>query len=75
MNVHKEEIEAMTKKDYVKFAVMLKESVEVACERHPFWTVTDAIDYITEELADILAADNGNFDRYRFYKAEDHSRS
>lgn len=58
----------MTRKDYIKFAAMLNEA------RHRYLPQnseipTRVLDYISDELADILAADNARFDRDRFDRA------
>ena len=57
----------MTRKDYVRFAAMLK-SENVMSVRHD-WTRTHTIDSVIESTADIFAADNPNFNRARFLKA------
>lgn len=45
----------MTRKDYVKIAAILK--------------ANDASSQMADDFADMLAADNPNFDRERFYAA------
>ena len=57
----------MTKKDYVKFAEMLK---DVRSNAHHEQSTTDVIiNTIAFDICYILAADNPNFDRSRFLSA------
>ena len=56
----------MTRKDYVKFAAMLKELVGLDAEQVNLdWFKVSFVN----DFADILQADNPNFDRERFKKA------
>jgi len=55
----------MTKKDYVKFAEMLR-TIPLEGLEGPalcYWS------HVVEGVADIFAADNPNFDRVRFVRA------
>ena len=54
----------MTRKDYVRFAAMLKE-LRLRCSDNEL----ELMDTISDNLSDILCADNPNFDRARFLKA------
>ena len=56
----------MTRKDYIRFAAMLKElnCVDHAQVNWDWFTVN-----FTSNFADVLAADNANFNRARFLKA------
>lgn len=58
----------MRKKDYIKFAAMLKEQHDQTkvLARPDAWIHVEEIIIAT---ADIFAEDNPNFDRDRFYKA------
>jgi hypothetical protein len=58
----------MTRKDYIKFADMLAHAHAQASNRVQHST----IDTLTIDLADILAGDNGRFDRQRFYHAAEY---
>jgi len=56
----------MTKKDYKKFAAVIKESFE----RYGGRFIADrATDFLKYEIAGIFAADNPRFDREKFYQA------
>ena len=52
----------MTKKDYIKFAALLKEESKVPWEKSTILILRD-------KMADIFEQDNKQFDRERFYKA------
>ena len=52
----------MTRKDYSKFAALLKEEAKVSWERSTILILRD-------KIADIFEQDNERFDRGRFYKA------
>jgi len=54
----------MTKKDYVKFAEMIR------VDRNTFArSELGSLAFIQEQIADIFAHDNSKFDRQRFYDA------
>jgi hypothetical protein len=58
----------MTKRDYIKFAEMLREQYERANgsgEQYPEQTIAR----VQDSIADLFAADNPRFDRERFAKA------
>ena len=55
-------VKKMTRKDYVKFAAMLK------LERETYGNIVE-LGLIIDSIADIFAADNPRFDRERFAKA------
>jgi hypothetical protein len=58
----------MTRKDYVKFAAMLKE--ERVPDNGPIgYAKLRMLDQIADKTADIFEADNPNFDRARFLTA------
>lgn len=54
----------MTGRDYVKFANMLLHTREVVSGRE-----LSTVRYITDQIVEIFAHDNSNFDRERFYDA------
>lgn len=51
----------MTRKDYSKFAALLKEEAKVSWERSTILILRD-------KIADIFEQDNRRFDREQFYK-------
>lgn len=55
----------MSKKDYIQFAKMFKEFGQVIV-RTP---AKNDWDYFVSDFADLLKADNPNFDRKRFMEA------
>ena len=56
----------MTRKDYIKFAAMLKElRSSMPVMRQP----DEIVDYLADEIAYIFAEDNPHFDRQRFLEA------
>lgn len=68
----------MTRKDYVKIAAVLAESKPISHKsvrpldrNESEWRVPAAIQWsdTAGRMADMLSADNPNFDRARFYKA------
>ena len=60
----------MTRKDYVKFAAMLKDAnSHQACELNYREGWHGACSSLVQRTADIFAADNPNFDRERFLQA------
>ena len=63
----------MTRKDYVKFAAMLK-AMHITCDRdikngHTPDNPNIIVSCIEYRIADILETDNPNFDRERFLTA------
>ena len=59
----------MTRKDYVRFAAMLKDQL-IACDTLRMRGVKrNRIISVINATADIFAADNPRFDRSRFLKA------
>ena len=60
----------MTRKDYVKFAELLRVA-KFRCKlaENYFGSPEALIEFFELELADIFAVDNPNFDRKRFSKA------
>ena len=65
----------MTRKDYVKLAAALKESRRSIVQdfgivnSDSVSSAIHALEIATVEIADVLARDNGRFDRERFYIA------
>ena len=60
----------MIKKDYVKFAAMLKDvNKHQACELNYREGWHGATSSIIQRTAEVFAADNPNFDRARFLSA------
>ena len=55
----------MTKKDYIKFAELFKEFGQSVSQT----TAKTDWDYFVSDFADLLKADNPNFDRKRFMEA------
>ena len=62
-----ERVDAMTRKDYVKFAEMLARVRLQAQDKHVEFNY--GINRMQVEIADIFASDNPRFDRERFYEA------
>ena len=61
---------SMSQKDYQAIAAILAAERELAATRPSAYAGRiDAIDHITRDLADLMAADNSRFDRGRFYAA------
>lgn len=60
---------SMSQKDYKAIAAILTETRRLAEAKTVQYGPRQAIDHITRELADLMAADNSRFDRGRFYAA------
>jgi hypothetical protein len=58
----------MSKKDYIKFAAMLKEQHDIAQDTL-FSQGKTAVENVIKASAEIFAEDNPRFDHDRFYKA------
>ena len=59
----------MTRKDYVKFAAMLKVKRAYVGQFKSGDIMRLALESIAVDMADIFQSDNANFDRARFLKA------
>lgn len=61
----------MTRKDYIALAAALNAEIEAAYqdETRNGETAARTLCNVTVRLADVLSADNPNFDRHRFYSA------
>jgi hypothetical protein len=64
----------MTRKDYIKFAAMLKDlrTTSNMMQSNYYGLTTfdnDQLNYLESRTADIFAEDNPNFDRSRFLEA------
>jgi hypothetical protein len=55
----------MTRKDYIALAGAIRETRELVLSP----VAVSAVESVTQKIADALAADNGRFDRERFYAA------